>query len=99
MAMTVDVDSLAIRDARRVERYYARFGAGLLARFTAAFDDAVARIGHSPGTGSPDMFGTRFCRLKKFPYRLVYVEEPTRVLVIAVPHDRRKPGYWRRRVP
>ena len=97
MATTVDFHHLADAEVWQIRRYYGRAGFGT--QFLAALQDAVVRIGHSPGIGSPDMLGTRFHRLKKFPYRLVYVEEPTRVLVIAVPHNRRNPGYWRRRLP
>ena len=99
MATTVNLHRLAVREGRQVERYYARRGVGVLARFTAAFDDAVARVGADPGMWPPDALGTRACRLRRFPYRLVYVGEPTRVLVLAVAHDRRRPGYWRRRRP
>jgi hypothetical protein len=36
---------------------------------------------------------------RRFPFHLVYVEEPAGVPVVAVAHDRRRPGYWRRRLP
>jgi len=99
MTTPVEIHRLAIQEARRIERRYARAGAGVLGRFTAAFDDAVGRVGANPAMWPPGAHGTRSCRLRKFPYRLVYVEEPTRVLVLAVAHNRRRPGYWRRRLP
>lgn len=97
MATTVDFHHLARAEIRRVRSYYGRVGYG--ARFFAALQDAIAAITASPGIGSPDLFGTRYIRLRKFPYRLVYIEEPTRVLVLAVPHNSRRPGYWSRRLP
>ena len=33
-----------------------------------------------------------------FPYALLYVDEPDRVLIIAVMHMKRRPGYWRGRL-
>ena len=33
------------------------------------------------------------------PFAIVYVELDTEVLVLAVAHGRRRPGYWRERVP
>ena len=99
MATPVDIHRLAIREAQRAERYYAKVGARVLARFTAAFSDAIARIAANPGLGSPHLRGTRIRRLRRFPFQLVYVTEPTGVLVIAVAHGRRRPGYWRRRLP
>jgi plasmid stabilization system protein ParE len=99
MATPVDFHRLAEDEVLAARRYYARFGAALAARFLAALDEAVARVGANPAMWPADVHGTRACRLRKFPYRLVYVEEPARVLVLAVPHDGRRPGYWRRRIP
>ena len=33
-----------------------------------------------------------------FPYAVLYVDQPDRVLVIAVMHMSRRPGYWRDRL-
>ena len=34
----------------------------------------------------------------KFPYSLVYLDEPDRVWIVAVMHAKRRPGYWRERL-
>jgi plasmid stabilization system protein ParE len=95
----VDFHPLADAEALKVRRYYARKGrAGAAVQFLVALDDAEARISANPSAWSPDTYGTRSCRLKKFPYRLIYVEEPNRVLVVALAHDHRRPGYWHRRL-
>ena len=36
----------------------------------------------------------RSCRVERFPYRLHYVEEPERIVVVAVAHLSRHPDYW-----
>ena len=99
MATPVDFHPRADADALAARRFYARGGASLVARFLAALDDAIADIGANPGTGSPHLHNTRVWRLRRFPFHLVYVEEPAGVLVVAVAHDRRRPGHWRRRLP
>lgn len=99
MTTPVEFHYLADAEVLAARRFYARAGAGVLAGFTAALGDATARVAAAPAMWPPDRYGARACRLKKYPYRLVYVEEPTRVLVLAIAHDRRRPGYWRRRVP
>jgi plasmid stabilization system protein ParE len=39
----------------------------------------------------------RFCRLGRFPYRIVFeIREPW-IVILAVAHARRRPGYWKRR--
>ena len=35
---------------------------------------------------------------KPFPYALIYAEEPQSVLVLAVAHFKRRPGYWLHRL-
>lgn len=41
--------------------------------------------------------GVRRRALRRFPYLLVYVTEP-RLVVVAVAHTRRQPGYWAARL-
>lgn len=41
--------------------------------------------------------GIRRCRLLRFPYALVYVPDGGNILVLAIAHLHRKPGYWRDR--
>jgi plasmid stabilization system protein ParE len=100
MATSVDLHYPADAEVLAARRRYARTAGGAVAaRFLAALDDAKARVSANPSLWSPDQYGTRACRLKKFPCRLIYVEEPARVLVLAVAHDKRRPGYWARRLP
>ena len=43
--------------------------------------------------------GRRFRRavLQRFPFSLIYSEELTEVVIIAVAHQKRRPNYWRDR--
>jgi hypothetical protein len=41
--------------------------------------------------------GTRRLLLQRFPFSIIYRVESTWVLVVAIAHQRRRPGYWRRR--
>jgi plasmid stabilization system protein ParE len=65
--------------------------------FIAAVDAAIEKI-----TAAPDRFpsttaGCRYCTLRRFPFRLVFREEAQRLVVMAVAHAKRRPGYWRER--
>lgn len=42
--------------------------------------------------------GLRRCRINRFPYGLIYGVERGDILVLAVAHLHRKPGYWRDRL-
>jgi hypothetical protein len=30
----------------------------------------------------------------RFPYHVIYLETGTHIRILAIAHDRRKPGYW-----
>jgi len=62
-------------------------------------DAAVARIATSPHTGSPCFGAYYWVRLRRFPYLIYYrVVTDSLILVYAVAHARRRPGYWLGRV-
>jgi plasmid stabilization system protein ParE len=64
-----------------------------------ALDHALAEIALAPAQWPPHLHGTRLLRLRRFSYVVIYRERIGSVQVIAVAHVKRKPGYWRRRLP
>lgn len=42
--------------------------------------------------------GTRQVKLPRFPYAVVYRDQPERIEIVAVAHGARRPGYWRDRL-
>ena len=81
-------------------RHYEKDYPGRGIRFVAAVDAALARISAAPSRFpllyEPDI---RSAKVKRFPYRVVYVLVGDDVDVIAVAHAKRRPTYWRRRLP
>ncbi|HST59782.1 MAG TPA: type II toxin-antitoxin system RelE/ParE family toxin [Longimicrobium sp.] len=57
-----------------------------------------ARIASAPEQGSPHLYGTRRFILQRFPYSTVYLTLDDYGHIIAVAHQSRKPGYWRKRL-
>jgi toxin ParE1/3/4 len=45
----------------------------------------------------PRTDGLRVFPMERFPYLIPYIVRGDRVLVLAVAHAKRRPGYWRRR--
>lgn len=41
---------------------------------------------------------TRRCRLRRFPYGLIYHADDAGILILAVAHMHRRPDYWRDRL-
>jgi hypothetical protein len=40
----------------------------------------------------------RAMAVTRFPYHVIYLEVSDRIRILAVAHDRRKPGYWKTRL-
>jgi plasmid stabilization system protein ParE len=78
--------------------YYAEAEPGLGHRFAQAVEDAIARALLFPRAGSPSPAGTRRVLLKGFPFSVYYRPEAEGIVVFAVAHQARRPGYWRSRM-
>ena len=66
-------------------------------RFQRAFAEALDKISSAPLRWPTTVAGARRVRLDGFPYSVVYGLLGDRAIVLAVAHEKRRPGYWRRR--
>lgn len=76
---------------------------GLGLRLVLAVDGAVARIAAQPSAypeipGIQARVAVRRARVWGFPYSVAFVELDDELRVIAVAHDKRRPGYWLKRL-
>lgn len=71
---------------------------GLGVRFIAAVQSAVDHIAASPKIWRVVEDDTRRYLTKVFPYAVLYTVESDYVLVVAVMHCHREPGYWHHRI-
>ena len=78
--------------------YYNSQVAGLGDAFLLEVVAAIERIRRFPEAWHPLSENTRRCHLRRFPYGLIYAADKTEVLIIAVAHTHRRPGYWRDRL-
>ena len=80
-------------------RYYEKDYPGRGHRFVEAVGVVLDQIAASPDRFpllfDPDI---RSAKVKRFPYRVVYVVLTDGIDVIAVAHAKRRPAYWRRRL-
>jgi plasmid stabilization system protein ParE len=70
---------------------------GLGKSFAAEVENTISLVRQFPDAGTPDEIGCRRVLVARFPYSVVYRQMPDAIMVIAVAHQRRRPGYWRRR--
>ena len=94
--MKVEVSSSAWEDIRSAVAFYLEQGADLATAFLDDFDSACSLAKEFPEIGSPLEDGNRKIVLQSFPHTLIYRVEGERILVFAVGHQRRKPGYWKK---
>ena len=89
----------ALEEYEEAARYFAERQAGLELRFIESVENAIVRILESPHAWRVFDGEIRRCLTHVFPYAVLYTVEPEYVLIIAVMHCSREPGYWRHRVP
>ena len=70
---------------------------GLGDDLTAEVERALQLIWATPGLGTPVSAAHRKWPVRRFPFDLVYRADEDGLFVLAVAHQRRRPGYWRRR--
>jgi len=78
--------------------YYSSQAAGLGEAFLLEFVAAIERIRRFPRTWHPLGENIRRCRLRRFPYGVIYHADEAEALVVAVAHMHRRPNYWRDRL-
>jgi hypothetical protein len=78
--------------------YYNGQVAGLGDAFLLEAVAAIERIRQFPDAWHRLDQNVRRCRLRRFPYGLIYHADETGVLVVAVAHTHRRPDYWRDRL-
>jgi len=74
--------------------HYDEMEAGLGGKFASVFEQALAIAVQFPLAGSPGPAATRKVFLKGFPFSVYYLEEGEGIVVVAVAHHARRPGYW-----
>ena len=83
---------------RDAARFYEERRAGLGARFTTEVEAAITQILEAPLRWSIVEEDVRRCLTHIFPYGILYTVEADSILIVAVMHCSRKPGYWHRRI-
>ncbi len=89
----------ADEEFREAIRWYEERRPGLGADFLAAVREARELIAEHPEIGSvvpSSRQGERRLMVRRFPYQLIYYVRPRDVVLVAVAHIKRRPGYWRK---
>jgi toxin ParE2 len=96
--VTVRVLEVAQQELDEAIAYYNGQAPGLGDAFLLETVAAIDRIRRFPQAWHPLGENTRRCRLRRFPYGVIYHEDKDEILIVAVAHSHRRPDYWRDRV-
>ena len=96
--MDVALHRLAQRELRAALAWYQDRDASAGNKFIGEVSSAIVRIRQRPMGRAEFEPGLRRVRLRGFPYNVVYWVGPDRIVVMALVHDGRKPGYRRKRL-
>ena len=78
--------------------FYDAQASGLGKDFVLEIQRLFERIADNPHIGSQIRPRIRRRALRRFPFYVLYTIEEDGVLIVAVAHHRRAPGYWQNRV-
>jgi plasmid stabilization system protein ParE len=86
-------------DLEETFNYYQSLRSGLGHEFIDEFRHAVERMLEHPNAWQPLDETYRRCRLHRFPYGVVYRYDAATedIVIVAVMHLSRQPGWWRNR--
>jgi plasmid stabilization system protein ParE len=97
--LSIRIHSDASTELADAVRWYESKRPGLGRDLLDDVASANDRIARNPACGSSMTADRRTHRLlvSRFPYQLVYRLRPGEIVVVAVAHLKRRPGYWKHR--
>ena len=99
MTLSVGFDPAALDELQDAHDWYEQESPGAGGEFLAEVLRLLHDVADWPGLGRPVAVPRasrefRRASLRRFPYGVVYVVRDDLLVVMAVPHNRRRPGYW-----
>ncbi len=93
----------AAEETTEAAAWYESERAGLGTEFAQAIDAAIDLLEQDivPLTAMPGVAGARGAKrllLRRFPYDIIVRESSEAIMIVAVAHHSRRPGYWRSRL-
>jgi plasmid stabilization system protein ParE len=97
------MDKLRIHDDARAEYiesyvWYHERGSHIAEAFEREVEHALEALQESPDRWSVYVGMWRRILLRRFPFGIVYGALDNQIVVVAIMHTRRKPGYWKNRM-
>jgi hypothetical protein len=94
----VDFHVAAATELNAAVSFYESAMSGAGKAFVSDVKNAIELLKNYPDAGARIGRKLRKLTLKRFPFSLIYRHETPNLLILAVAHNRRRPGYWKGRV-
>jgi len=92
--MRVDFHPRARDEVEEAQSWYEERSLLAAAGFLHELSVAVRRIIEAPNRYPVSLRGTRRILLERFPFTIHYQVSENDIVVVAVAHQKRRPGYW-----
>lgn len=97
--MKWDFHPEALEEYESAASYYAERDPELQQRFIESIENSIERILEAPTRWRVIDEDVRRCLAQVFPYGVLYtIEAADFILIVAVMHFSREPGYWKQRI-
>jgi plasmid stabilization system protein ParE len=93
----VEVLPWAVADAREAYLYLLERDPQVAVEFQRRVTEALRALAETAQQYQAREGSIRRCPLKTFPHGILYEVEGDKVIVYAVAHPRREPGFWKKR--
>lgn len=77
--------------------FYQAAAPGLGDDFLDDVERAIETLQEHPRMGAQAGRSFRKLHIRRFPFTLIYADRADEIVIVAVAHQRKRPGYWRRR--
>jgi mRNA-degrading endonuclease RelE of RelBE toxin-antitoxin system len=97
MAYKITLLDGALEDLDIAFSWYSEIHVELAKDLVFKFKEALSKIELNPFLSQNLSSGFRKVNLHRFPYKLIFEINDTEIIVVALAHHKRKPGYWKNR--
>ena len=92
--MNIEILEIAQKELDDAVLYYELEQLGLGLRFKDAVRQSIDRIKKYPTSWPIERGEVRKFFVHKFPYKILYSIQKQEIVILAIAHQHRKPGYW-----
>lgn len=97
MGNAPEFDTEARAEFDEAVQWYAERSEGAAIGFISEVDLAIGTIMADPARFPRTYAGCQRCTLHRYPYSVVFHRRAGMIVIVAVAHAKRRPGYWRYR--